>query len=76
MAVTPDSHRIRRGSPIFLDLATDLKDRVPFSQLSRSVVLFGETGTGKTTLAKLVAKHMNRPLLAYSVADLFARSDG
>ncbi len=60
----------------FLDLATDLKDRVPFSQLSRSVVLFGETGTGKTTLAKLVAKHMNRPLLAYSVADLFARSDG
>ncbi|MFC7699457.1 AAA family ATPase [Bradyrhizobium sp. GCM10028915] len=60
----------------FLDLATDLKDRVPFSQLSRSVVLFGETGTGKTTLAKLVAKHMNRPLLAYSIADLFARSDG
>ncbi|APG12032.1 hypothetical protein BKD09_27215 [Bradyrhizobium japonicum] len=60
----------------FLDLANDLKDRVPFSQLSRSVVLFGETGTGKTTLAKLVAKHMNRPLLAYSIADLFARSDG
>jgi cell division protease FtsH len=59
-----------------LDLAQDLEDRIPFSQLSRSVVLFGESGTGKTTLAKLVAKHLKLPLLAFSIADLFARSDG
>ncbi|QDP26164.1 AAA family ATPase [Bradyrhizobium cosmicum] len=59
-----------------LDLATGLKDGIPLSQLSRSVVLYGESGTGKTTLAKLVAKHLNLPLLAFSIADLFARSDG
>ena len=59
-----------------LDLAQDLEDRIPFSQVSRSVVLFGESGTGKTTLAKLVAKHLKLPLLAFSIADLFAQSDG
>jgi cell division protease FtsH len=63
-----------------LDLARDLKEyhenRISWDQLSRAVVLYGETGTGKTTFAKLVAKHLCLPLLAFSIADLFARSDG
>jgi cell division protease FtsH len=63
-----------------LDLARDLKDyhekRISWDQVSRSVVVYGETGTGKTTFGKLVAKHLGLPLLAFSIADLFAWSDG
>lgn len=63
-----------------MQLARDLKDyrakRIPFAQVSRSLVVFGETGTGKTTFAKLVSKYLNLPLFAFSIADLFARSDG
>lgn len=63
-----------------LDLAVDLKDyyakRISFGQLSRAVILHGETGTGKTTFAKMVSRHLNLPLLAFSIADLFAKSDG
>jgi hypothetical protein len=59
-----------------LDLAIDLKSRCSFDQVSRAVVVYGESGTGKTTFGKLVAKLLGLPLLAFSIADLFARSDG
>jgi cell division protease FtsH len=63
-----------------MDLTRDMADyragRLGWSQVSRAVVLHGETGTGKTLFAKMVAKHLGLPFLAFSIADLFAQSEG
>lgn len=59
-----------------LDLALDRKTHQAHGQLSRALVVYGESGTGKTTFARMVSKHLGLPLLAFSIADLFARSDG
>jgi len=59
-----------------LELAKDLEDGC-VSQASRSLVVYGETGTGKTRFANLVAKHLGLPLISFSIADLFGgTSDG
>ncbi|WP_262048120.1 AAA family ATPase [Bradyrhizobium sp. Bra78] len=63
-----------------LDLAQDLEDyrqlKIDFSQVSRSLIVFGESGTGKTIFARMVSRFLGLPLLAFSIADLFANSDG
>jgi cell division protease FtsH len=63
-----------------MDLARDMADyrasRLKWSQVSRAVILHGETGTGKTQLAKMVSRHLGLEFLAFSIADLFAKSEG
>ncbi|MHC2676990.1 cell division protease FtsH [Bradyrhizobium diazoefficiens] len=63
-----------------LDLAQDLEDyrqlKIDFSQISRSLIVFGESGTGKTIFARMVSRFLGLPLVAFSIADLFANSDG
>ncbi|WP_426434094.1 AAA family ATPase [Bradyrhizobium genosp. P] len=64
-----------------MDLAQDVADYragrlSSWTQLSRALVVFGETGTGKTTFAKMVAKYLNLPIFIFSIADLFGNSDG
>lgn len=63
-----------------LDLAQDLEDyrqlKIDFNQISRSLIVFGESGTGKTIFARMVSRFLGLPLLAFSIADLFANSDG
>lgn len=59
-----------------IDLARDRQMKLEFSQMSRSLVVFGESGTGKTIFARMVSRLLGVPLLAFSIADLFASSDG
>jgi cell division protease FtsH len=63
-----------------LDLAQDIADyragRIRWSDIPRGLVLFGESGTGKTLFAKMVARYLNLPLIAFSIADLFGKSEG
>jgi cell division protease FtsH len=63
-----------------MDLARDMADyranRLSWSQASRAVVLHGETGTGKTLFGKMVANHLGLEFLPFSIADLFAQSEG
>jgi cell division protease FtsH len=60
-----------------IDLARDMADyrakTLKWSQVSRAVILHGETGTGKTLLAKMVSRHLGLEFLAFSIADLFAK---
>jgi cell division protease FtsH len=62
-----------------MDLAKDMiayRSGLDFRLISRAVMLYGETGTGKTQFARMVAKHLGLPFLSFSIADLFGRSDG
>jgi cell division protease FtsH len=62
-----------------MDLAQDVvayRSGLNFKLVTRAVVLHGETGTGKTQFARMVAKHLGLPFLSFSIADLFAQSEG
>jgi cell division protease FtsH len=63
-----------------LDLAQDISDLrkglIGWSDISRGVVLYGEPGTGKTLFARMLAAHAGLPLIAFSIADLFAKNEG
>jgi len=63
-----------------LELDQDISDLrkglLGWSDISRGVVLYGETGTGKTLFVKMVAAHAGLPLIAFSIADLFAKNEG
>jgi hypothetical protein len=63
-----------------LDLARDISDLrnglIEWCDISRGVVLHGETGTGKTLFARMVAAHAGLPLIAFSIADLFSKNEG
>ncbi|MCK1341000.1 AAA family ATPase [Bradyrhizobium sp. 38] len=50
--------------------------KIELNQISRSLIVFGESGTGKTIFARLVSRFLGLPLLAFSIANLFANSDG
>lgn len=63
-----------------LNLAQDIADyragRTGWLDIPRGLIVFGESGTGKTIFAKMVARHLNLPLIAFSIADLFGKSEG
>jgi hypothetical protein len=63
-----------------LVLARDLADyragQLAWEEVDRGAVLFSEPGLGKSLFARILAKACGVPLVAYSVADLFASSPG
>jgi cell division protease FtsH len=63
-----------------LDLAADFDDlragKINFSDIDRGAVWEGPPGSGKSTLAAIVAQACKVPLVASSVAELFATSSG
>ena len=63
-----------------LALARDLADyragRLNWQDVDRGAVLFSEPGLGKSLFARILAQACGVPLVAFSVADLFANSRG
>jgi len=61
-------------------LARDLNDyragRLDWQDVDRGAVLFSEPGLGKSLFARILAQACAVPLVAFSVADLFASSPG
>lgn len=63
-----------------MSLAQDVADyragRLGWQQVDRGAVLFSEPGLGKTLFARILAQACGVPLVAFSIADLFASSPG
>lgn len=63
-----------------ISLAQDLADyragRLDWQEVDRGAVLFSEPGLGKTLFARILAQACGVPLVAFSIADLFASSPG
>lgn len=63
-----------------LALARDLTDyragRIEWQEVDRGAVLFSEPGLGKSLFARILAHACKVPLVAFSIADLFAGSQG
>jgi cell division protease FtsH len=63
-----------------IGLARDISDyragRLDWQDVDRGAVLFSEPGLGKTLFARILAQACGVPLVAYSIADLFANSAG
>ncbi|UPJ53409.1 AAA family ATPase [Bradyrhizobium sp. 200] len=63
-----------------IELARDIADyragRIKWSEVSRGLVVHGETGTGKSLFARAVAAYVGLPLFAFSIPDLFSRGEG
>lgn len=63
-----------------ISLAQDLTDyragRLDWQEVDRGAVLFSEPGLGKTLFARILAQACGVPLVAFSIADLFASSPG
>jgi cell division protease FtsH len=61
-------------------LARDISDyragRLDWQDVDRGAVLFSEPGLGKSMFARILAQACGVPLVAFSVADLFANSAG
>jgi len=63
-----------------LALANDLKLHIsgllPWHEVDHSAIIFGPPGLGKTTYARMLARHMGANLVITSIADLFANGSG
>lgn len=63
-----------------LALARDISDyrtgRLEWQSVDRGAVLFSEPGLGKSLYVRILAKACGVPLVAFSIADLFASSPG
>ena len=63
-----------------LSLARDIADfkagRIGWDAIDRGVVLFSEPGLGKSLYARILAEACSVPLVAFSIADLFASGPG
>jgi cell division protease FtsH len=61
-------------------LARDIRDyragRLDWQDVDRGAVLFSEPGLGKSLFARILAQACGVPLVAFSIADLFANSPG
>ncbi len=58
------------------DMSAYRAGQIKWSDVSRGVILHGESGTGKSLFARMVAAHVGLPLIAFSIADLFADNAG
>jgi cell division protease FtsH len=63
-----------------LSLARDISDfkagRIAWEAVDRGAVLFSEPGLGKSLFARILAEACGVPLVAFSIADLFANGPG
>ena len=63
-----------------LALARDIKDfkagLIPWEAVDRGACLFSEPGLGKSLFARILAQACGVPLVAFSIADLFASGPG
>ncbi|MCW3062642.1 MAG: hypothetical protein JWQ02_4463, partial [Capsulimonas sp.] len=63
-----------------LALANDLKLHIsgllPWHEIDHSAIIFGPPGLGKTTYARMLARHMGANLVITSIADLFSDGPG
>jgi cell division protease FtsH len=63
-----------------LDLRDDIlayrKGLIPWREVDRGCVLYGESGTGKTLLARMIGQACDIPTIVSSLGELFASSSG
>jgi cell division protease FtsH len=64
------------GLSLARDIAEYRAGRIGWQDVDRGAVLYSEPGLGKSMFARILAKACGVPLVAYSIADLFASSPG
>lgn len=64
------------GMALARDIADYRAGRLDWQEMDRGAVLFSEPGLGKSMFARILAQACGVPLVAFSVADLFASSAG
>lgn len=64
------------GMALARDIADYRAGRLVWQDVDRGAVLFSEPGLGKSLYARILAQACGVPLVAFSVADLFASSPG
>jgi cell division protease FtsH len=64
------------GMALARDIADYRAGRLDWQDVDRGAVLFSEPGLGKSIFARILAQACGVPLVAFSIADLFANSPG
>jgi hypothetical protein len=64
------------GMALARDLADYRAGRLDWQDVDRGAVLYSEPGLGKSLFARILAQACGVPLVAFSIADLFASSPG